>query len=485
MVSFFPPPPHLFLPDSPKTGLVFLFISAIILLAAESAAAEPILQGKERKVMISVAVEIVLQVLRIIGRCFLFRKCNIKAIWSIVPIANNYKLAQCADDEDSGAVWCIAHSLFGFFVFAESLLTVTGYTQGTAYLTSMILVIVFGIIDIIYSIRIYSELCDEFRRKKGWILCWYFLEPVTLLLWGISKRFQPNTVVLTESNDLSGRTAEKLAEGLTININKRTDRKGLFSTKTMLRDIHLNITPGKMVLLLGGSGAGKTTFINAVTGYEKADASISLNGNDVYKDFHKVIYDIGVVPQQELIRTTDTVYRTLMDAAALRMPSNVGFLERKKRVNEVMKMFGLAPIKNNVIRKQSGGQKKRISIAMEYISDPSLFILDEPDSGLDGILARELMQKLHNISREGKIVMVVTHTPDRVIDLFDDVIVLAKDERRTGRLVFHGAVSDAKKFFEADSMEQIVKTINRPDEGGLGRADELVRKFNEMRKAVS
>lgn len=420
-----------------------------------------------------------LHILRVVGMWLLFAKCNIKSIWAAVPIINTYKVAQCADEEDSGAVWCISNFLFDIVLVVEAVVEYFGHVGNTGYSIMRVLEWVFWVISFIYSIRVYSEMCRVFGKKKSWIVPWVLFETPTMLIWGISKKFVPGYTINVESSEDTGKTVENLDEGLTINIDKRTARKGLFARKTMLKDIHMNIEPGKMILLLGGSGAGKTTFINAVTGYEKADASIILNGKDVYKDFEKVIYDIGVVPQQELIRNTDTVFRTLMDAAALRMPANVSIHARKQRVNEVMDIFGLTPVKNNMIGKQSGGQKKRISIATEYISDPSLFILDEPDSGLDGILAKELMHKLHDISREGKIVIVVTHTPDRVIDLFDEVIVLAKDETRTGRLVFKGAVDDAKKFFEADSMEEIIKIINRPEEGGLGRADELLKKFNE------
>ena len=134
-----------------------------------------------------------------------------------------------------------------------------------------------------------------------------------------------------------------------------------------------------------------------------------------------------------------------------------------------------------MVGKLSGGQKKRESIAMEFVSNPFLFILDEPDSGLDGVLARDLMEHLHRISREGKIVIVITHSPDRVLDLFDDVIVLAKDADRTGRLVFYGRVEEAKAFFDRDRMEEIVKVINQKEEGGLGMADELIVKYGEIR----
>ncbi len=76
--------------------------------------------------------------------------------------------------------------------------------------------------------------------------------------------------------------------------------------------------------------------------------------------------------------------------------------------------------------------------------------------------------------------IVITHTPDRVIDLFDDVIVLAKDSARTGRLAFFGPVEEARTFFGRESMEEIVKSINTKEEGGEGRADEFILKYAEV-----
>ena len=116
---------------------------------------------------------------------------------------------------------------------------------------------------------------------------------------------------------------------------------------------------------------------------------------------------------------------------------------------------------------------------MEFISDPSLFILDEPDSGLDGVVARGLFEKLREIADSGKIVIVITHTPDRVIDLFVDVVVLAKDSSRTGRLAYYGPVEDVYGFFGKESMEQILLSVNQKDEGGEGRADEFVENYME------
>ncbi len=195
-----------------------------------------------------------------------------------------------------------------------------------------------------------------------------------------------------------------------------------------------------------------------------------------------MMYDIGFVPQMDLIRYNDTVIKTIEDAALLKLSKSVDKTERKKKIDDTLEIFGLKAVQNNLVSKLSGGQKKRTSIATEFVADPSLFILDEPDSGLDGVLARDLMERLRAISRKGKIVIVITHSPDRVIDLFDQVIILGKDENKSGRLVFTGSVEDARSFFQRETMEDIIKMINRRDEGGEGRTDELIVKFENERR---
>ena len=152
-----------------------------------------------------------------------------------------------------------------------------------------------------------------------------------------------------------------------------------------------------------------------------------------------------------------------------------------ERLGNVMDTLGLTAGRDGLVSKKSGGQKKRISIGMELISDPDLFILDEPDSGLDGVIARELFTKLRKIADEGKIVIAITHTPDRVIDLFDKVIVLARDSGRVGRLAFYGSPDEARAFFGKRTMEEIVMAVNRKGEGGEGRADEFIAAYAAMK----
>lgn len=268
---------------------------------------------------------------------------------------------------------------------------------------------------------------------------------------------------------------------LSINIQKRT-ANSLFRRKLLLEDISLKVFPGELVLILGGSGVGKTTFINAVMGYEKAKGVITSGSTNIYREYNDVKFQIGFVPQNDLLRKDDSVFQTVYNAAQIRMPADTPHDAMNMRTHEVLDMFGLSSESESMVGKLSGGQKKRLSIAMEYIVDPRLFILDEPDSGLDGVMARSLMNKLRAIADQGKVVLVITHSPDRVSDLFDKVIVLGKDSKTgAGRLAFYGDIDEAKNFFEVPTLEAVVKRLNRTSEGGEGLADKYIAKYSELR----
>ena len=229
----------------------------------------------------------------------------------------------------------------------------------------------------------------------------------------------------------------------------------------LLKDISIKINPGEMVLILGGSGAGKTTFMNAVMGYEKAQGKIMLGDTDIYADYESIKSKIGFVPQQDLVRGSDTVYNTLENAAEMKLSREIKKDERNTIIESVLKTFSLWEVKDHLISKLAGGQKKRISVAIEYIANPSLFFLDEPDSGLDGPEASKLMQNLRRIADEGKTVMVISHIPDRASNLFDKVIVLAKSKKTNcGHLAFFGSIKEALNYFETDTLEGVVKRIN-------------------------
>ena len=422
-------------------------------------------------------------ILHIVGVAVILKKSGLSSAWALVPCYREYQLSRCADREPEGRVYYMTSlalkvvSLGSFFINSRQLLE-----ESDLVVLVAIPLLVLGMINLIYGVRIYLGLIEVYGLRKRWIwlLLTSFTDWIVLILWGTQDKYQPGWKVEDLRAEMarlaSSGSTTVMDEGLTVNLKERTVRD-FFEKKTLLRDIHMSIPLGHMVLLLGGSGAGKTTFLNAVNGYEKANAEVLLNGTNLYKQYKKMQYEVGFVPQSEMMRGKDTVLNTLLDAARLRLPKNVSAQQRRERVEEVMEIFGLVPVKNNLVEKLSGGQKKRLSISMEFISNPSLFILDEPDSGLDGVMARELFEQLRKIADTGKIVMVITHTPDRVIDLFDDVIVLAKDSARTGRLAWYGSIEKAREFFQRDRMEQIVKSVNRKEEGGDGLADEFVMKY--------
>lgn len=426
--------------------------------------------------------DIILSALFMAGIWRIFEKSGIKGWWALIPGAREYQLACCAGRESEGPVYSLASAGSIALQVLSLLLTFNSTDVSTVEIMIVIASLVLGLVSFIYSIRVYAGLIDVYGVRKLWLWLWAlpYTSFIPALLWGFGKKYQPAWKVediRTEMARLATHgSASVMSDGLTVNLTERTATE-FFKKKVLLRDIHMAIPQGHMVLLLGGSGAGKTTYLNAINGYEKAKAEVLLNGTDLYKHYKKMQYEVGFVPQSEMMRGKDTVLNTLMDAARLRLPKEVSSEQRKARVNEVMEIFGLLPVKNNLVEKLSGGQKKRLSISMEFISNPSLFILDEPDSGLDGVMARELFEQLRKIADTGKIVIVITHTPDRVIDLFDDVIVLAKDSARTGRLAYYGSIKEARRFFGRDKMEQIVKSVNRKEEGGDGLADEFVLKY--------
>ncbi len=426
-------------------------------------------------------VQVIMTILLIFGLWGMFKKSGIPSWYALIPCAREYMFARCAGREPEGRVTSVV--TFLLTVLDLVVIWMDYDTFESLVLLFDILSLSLEIVRFIYMIRIYAGIINVYGRRRRWMVMWILLRSVTSIIWGWNKKYQPSVKVEDLSSEslteMNGKEASVMREGLTVNLKERTATE-FFQKKYLLRDIHMSIQPGHMVLLLGGSGAGKTTFLNAVNGYEKAKAKVTLNGGDVYGEYKKMMYQVGFVPQQELMRGKDTVYHTLMDSAVMRLPAMVSRADRKERVEEVMKIFGLGPVRGNLVDKLSGGQKKRLSIAMEFISNPSLFILDEPDSGLDGVMARELMEQLRKIADQGKIVIVITHTPDRVIDLFDDVIVLAKDTHRTGRLAFFGSIKDARQFFGKEKMEQIVLSINRQEEGGEGRADEFIQKYSEV-----
>ena len=226
--------------------------------------------------------------------------------------------------------------------------------------------------------------------------------------------------------------------------------------KKLLQHISLEIKSNDLVAIIGGSGAGKTTLMNAISGFDQqCTGRIYFSGNDLKTNFNSLKNLIGYVPQQEIIYENLTLHNMLYYTAKMKLPPDMDKKEIEMRIGEVLKMVELSEHASTYIRKLSGGQKKRASIAVELLADPKLFFLDEPTSGLDPGTEENLMQLLNHLSKtRDKTTVIVTHTTQN-LHLCDKVIFMGPG----GYLCFYGPVEQAKMFFQTDSLVEIYNLI--------------------------
>lgn len=233
----------------------------------------------------------------------------------------------------------------------------------------------------------------------------------------------------------------------------------------LLDDISLTIQPNEFVGLLGPSGAGKSTLMDALNGMRPATSgSVYVNNLDLYKHLDSIKQSIGYVPQDDIIHRELTVWRTLYYVAKLRLSQDVSKEEINRTIEEVLDVTGLTERRDVPVSQLSGGQRKRVSIAVELITKPSIIFLDEPTSGLDPGTEEKIMRLFRQIAESGRTVILTTHAMENV-RLFDKVVVLMR-----GRLVFFGPPEDALKHLGAKSFKELFDKLEAPVEAGV-RAD--------------
>lgn len=268
--------------------------------------------------------------------------------------------------------------------------------------------------------------------------------------------------------------------GLFINVREVT-AGGRFHKMAILKDVRVTMLPGEMVMLLGGSGSGKSTFMEAATGLVPSNTDVFFQGHDLLHGANEKNL-FCMVPQspEAHYRMEDTVYHTLDDAAMLYAPKEIAGdkNKRRKRVMTLLQMMDLDSVSSSKCSSLSGGQQRKLGILLEYIAEPQIIFLDEPDSGVDGAKVTDIMQHLRAIADEGKILCVITHTPDRIRNYFNKVAVIAKGSGGYGTLAYYGTIPNALNFFESESLEDIVGKVSGQPEG----ADTYIRKFKMLQE---
>ncbi|MEN8202640.1 MAG: ATP-binding cassette domain-containing protein [Bacteroidota bacterium] len=207
---------------------------------------------------------------------------------------------------------------------------------------------------------------------------------------------------------------------------------------------------GNLIGIMGGSGAGKSTLLNILCGKLKPQTgSISINGIDIHKDPSKIEGLIGFVPQDDLLIEELTVFRNLYLNAKLCL-SNYSEKEILRKVNQILTDLDLEDIKHlkvgNPLKKYiSGGQRKRLNIALELIREPSILFVDEPTSGLSSMGSEKVMLLLKEQALKGRLVVVNIHQPySDIYKLFDRFLILDKE----GHVIYKGNPIDAITYFK-------------------------------------
>lgn len=239
---------------------------------------------------------------------------------------------------------------------------------------------------------------------------------------------------------------------------------------TLLDDVSLCIEPNEFVGLLGPSGAGKSTLMDALNGMRPASGgSVLINNLDLYENIDSFKQSIGYVPQEDIIHRELSVYRTLYYVAKLRLSRDVSGEEINQIIEEVLDVTGLTERKDVPVSQLSGGQRKRVSIAVELITKPSIIFLDEPTSGLDPATEEKIMRLFRQITESGRTVILTTHAMENV-RLFDKIVVLMR-----GKLVFYGKPEDALAYTGAKSFKELYDKLEAPVEEGIKKLGEARR----------
>ncbi len=249
-------------------------------------------------------------------------------------------------------------------------------------------------------------------------------------------------------------------ESNNIRIDALNLKKVAANQATLLNSISLSIPPRAFVALVGGSGAGKTTLLDALSGLRPAQqGQVLYNGQDYYRNLAAFNTQIGYVPQEDIVHRELTVERALYYAARIRLPRDFTDEQVWQRIAEVLEDVELTERRSLLISKLSGGQRKRVSIALELLANPSLFFLDEPTSGLDPGLDRKMMVLLRKLADKGHTIVLVTHATNN-INVCDYVCFLAQG----GRLAYFGSPDGAKEFFGKSDFAEIYTALEATDE---------------------
>ncbi|CAJ2499778.1 Uu.00g026310.m01.CDS01 [Anthostomella pinea] len=280
--------------------------------------------------------------------------------------------------------------------------------------------------------------------------CSLFVVAVILLTWYLSRRqYRHGPIHLDDSDDeatklmTDHRPATLYFENVSYGLNG----------KPILNNIQGIAHPGEITAIMGASGAGKTSFLDILARKNKRGQTAGefyVNGEKVTDTEFKSV--VGFVDQEDTMLPTLTVHETILTSALLRLPRGMGRVVKEQRAFEVEKQLGIYHIRDSLIGSEegkgrgiSGGEKRRVGIACELVTSPSILFLDEPTSGLDAYNAFNVIECLVTLAKTYKRTVIFTiHQPrSNIVALFDRLILLAQ-----GKTVYSGPFSQCQEYFD-------------------------------------
>lgn len=220
------------------------------------------------------------------------------------------------------------------------------------------------------------------------------------------------------------------------------------SARPILQNVTGSIDRGSLTAVMGGSGAGKSTFVNVLMG-KTNNTGGAVMVNNVPGKIKKYKKLIGYVPQDDIVLPELTVFENVLHSARIRLPRSWSDVDIKAHVDSVIDCLELSHVRDSLVGSVgkpviSGGQRKRVSIGMELAAAPMAIFLDEPTSGLDATAASSIMRTLKAIARLGISVIVIIHQPRmEIFEMLDDLILLAN-----GQIIYEGPEDEVQPFFE-------------------------------------
>jgi ABC-type multidrug transport system ATPase subunit/ABC-type multidrug transport system permease subunit len=254
---------------------------------------------------------------------------------------------------------------------------------------------------------------------------------------------------------LSGDELQEFADTGDVSLVARDLEVRLPGGKVLLDHVSFPLGERCLLAIIGPSGAGKSTLLGALTGMRPATGgSVLYDERDLYAHYAELRHRIGLVPQENILHPQLTARRALRYSAELRFPPDTSKAERNHRVDEVLAELSLSPHAETRTDRLSGGQQKRVNVALELMTKPSLLFLDEPTSGLDPGLDKSVMEMMAGLADDGRTVIVVTHSIAN-LDICDRLLVLAPG----GKVAYFGPPADGLKHFGKPGWAEVFQAF--------------------------